>query len=98
VAAVFDLDADAAVELWWEGMNIDSILVCGVLALARWIPIFEFGVRGIGCTTHRLIRVASVHMRYDYGITAGMHGCYQHIMGKGMNQRYVHECTYVDYR
>ena len=50
MATVFDLDADAAVELWWEGVVVGSILVA-LLEFWLWrvgYPSFEFGVCGIG--------------------------------------------------
>jgi hypothetical protein len=47
VATVFNLAADAAVELWRERIDIDSIWGFGVLDVKRWIPIFEVGISGI---------------------------------------------------
>ena len=75
MATVFDLDADAAVELWWERIDMDSVWCFGVWDVKRWIPIFEVGISGIVWTIHCLVSVVGVHMRYDYEETVGWVEC-----------------------
>ena len=48
MATVFDVDADPAVGLWWEGVEIDSVWVLGVSVWRVGYPSFEFGICGIG--------------------------------------------------